>query len=292
MKKLRNDPELKKAQWKSQLSFECLGVKIGVRSTDTVFVREFKKKLESVLPVERRLISETEVEHWFSIIRSLGPGKKSSIYRGAGLLSKNISAKDLTSQLESQIRITVAEFAKNYVFLHAGVVGWKGKAIVVPGKSFSGKTTLIAELVKRDCEYYSDEYAVIDKDGFVHPFPKKLSIRGIIDDFQQLDFEVEELGGRRARDPIPVGFLLMTEYKKSPGRTNIEVKKIGDAVMSSVANSISVRQNPEFVLKVLSEIAQRSTILKTERGEAKEFVDLLLNFLEENADGLSSAPGV
>jgi predicted ATPase len=42
----------------------------------------------------------------------------------------------------------VATEAPRRVFVHAGVVGWKGQAILVPGRSYSGKTTLIAALMK------------------------------------------------------------------------------------------------------------------------------------------------
>ena len=77
----------------------------------------------------------------------------------------------------SRIRLTIAEFAVRRVFIHGGPVGWKGKAIVLPARSFEGKTTLVAELVKLGASYLSDEYAVVDETGFVHPFAKPLSIR-------------------------------------------------------------------------------------------------------------------
>ena len=47
---------------------------------------------------------------------------------------------------DSLVRILVGEFAPEHVFIHAGVVGWKGKAILFPADSFKGKTTLVAEL--------------------------------------------------------------------------------------------------------------------------------------------------
>jgi hypothetical protein len=44
---------------------------------------------------------------------------------------------------------------------------------------------------------------VLDKDGFVHPFPKKLSMRGIIDDYKQLDLSAESFGATVGLEPIP-----------------------------------------------------------------------------------------
>jgi hypothetical protein len=39
-------------------------------------------------------------------------------------------------------RLTVAEFAVGRVFIHAGVIAWKGQAVVMPDRSFYGKTAL------------------------------------------------------------------------------------------------------------------------------------------------------
>jgi hypothetical protein len=95
------------------------------------------------------------------------------------------------------------------VFVHAGVVGWKGKAIVIPGRSHSGQSTMVAELVRAGASYYSDEYAVFDYRGRVHPFPKDLELRDC-GAFRQTRFGVETFGGQTARKPIPVGLMMET----------------------------------------------------------------------------------
>src|SRR5438477_8050583 len=43
---------------------------------------------------------------------------------------------------DAVLRATVGEYAPEHVFLHAGVVGWRGKAIVMPADSFKGKSTI------------------------------------------------------------------------------------------------------------------------------------------------------
>ena len=42
----------------------------------------------------------------------------------------------------------------------------------------TGKTTLVKALVEAGATYYSDEFAVLDKEGQVQPYPVPLSIRG------------------------------------------------------------------------------------------------------------------
>jgi hypothetical protein len=256
-----------------------LGVEIVVQSVCSDAIAKLRKKLSIILPIEWSEIFKKQIRHRFYLIKEKNSRKKFTVYKNEELLAEKISLEEVFNTLETQIRMTIAEFSEKFVFLHAGVVSWQGSAIVIPGKSFSGKTTLVAELVKRNCEYLSDEYAVIDKKGFVHPFPKKLSLRGIIDDYRQVDFDVEELGGKAAKTPIPIGFLLLTKYQKHVKKPKIKRHSTGEGVMASVANSISVRQNPRFVLEIISDIANRAIILEAKRGEASEFADFFLDYL-------------
>ena len=55
--------------------------------------------------------------------------------------------------LDSGIRSVVACNVPDRVFIHAGVVASEGRAIVLPGASWSGKTTLVAALVRAGATY-------------------------------------------------------------------------------------------------------------------------------------------
>jgi hypothetical protein len=99
--------------------------------------------------------------------------------------------------LESEIRQWVAKTAKKRTFVHAGVVNWHKRAIVIPGRSRSGKTTFVAELVKAGASYLSDEFAVLDSRGRVHPFAKPLSIGASGCDRHARSQRAEKLGRAR-----------------------------------------------------------------------------------------------
>lgn len=260
-----------------QLNFQAFGVKIGIRADGTDFLREAVGGLREIFPDGVEKIKENQVEHFFSVTRKES-GAFSLCKDGKEIYSVQ-SKKYLINYLGWHLRATVAEFAAEKIFLHAGVVGWEGKAIVIPGQSFAGKTTLVAELVRRGAEYYSDEYAVLDKDGFVHPYAKKLSIRGIIDDFEQLDFAVEELNGKKGSEPLPIGMVLIAEYEKGRTGTRIKTQSVGQGTIELLKHSFSLKHNPGTVLAVLSKAIGRGIILKSKRGEAKEFVDALLKRL-------------
>src|SRR5439155_6705751 len=90
---------------------------------------------------------------------------------GPTVLTRTPSLTEALQTLESDVRLHVAETSKDGLFVHAGVVEWRGKAILIPGLSGSGKSTLVASLITAGAVYYSDEYAVLDWNGWVYPYP-------------------------------------------------------------------------------------------------------------------------
>lgn len=261
----------------NKIGIESYGVRIGIE-TD-MDPAELKRRLSKILPNGFKEIQVNSVEHNFLLARNKTVFE---LYKNKERITEADSTELIFDQFESQLRITVAEFAVEKVFLHAGVVGWKGKAIIIPAKSFQGKTTLVAELVKKGAAYYSDEYAVLDENGFVHPFPKMLSMRGIIDNFTQLDLPVESLGGTAGTEPIPVAMVLITEYRKN-AKWKPERLSVGRGIMEILSHTIPIRHQPEFSLKVLNKMVNRAVITKTRRGEAAETANLLLDFFEKQA---------
>lgn len=274
------EKKLAKINWKGFYAFESYGVEIGIRSNDMEVLGRLKNRLPFLLPTGLREIEFNSATHIFSINWSNNKRKKHYFYKNSEEIGQLPFKEEKLDMLESQIRMTVAEFAKDHVFLHAGAVKYKDKAIIIPARSFSGKTTLVAELAKRGLEYYSDEYAVIDKDGFLHPFPKQLSMRGIINDYEQLDLDVEEFGGKKGEKPINIGLILVSKFKKR-ARFQPQLISSGEGIIESIANSVSIRQNPEFVLQVLGIVMNKAKVVKTNRTEAAKFADKFLPYLDE-----------
>ncbi len=104
-------------------------------------------------------------------------------------------------------------------------------------------------------------------------------MRGIIDDYRQVDFAVEQLGGKRAESALPIGFLLLTKYQKHIKKPQLKRRSTGAGVLAGVANSISIRQNPRLVVEIISTAARRAIVLEAKRGEAGKFADFLLDYL-------------
>jgi hypothetical protein len=275
--KLQNKPKI----YGNCLAIESFGVKVKIFCAREDVLAEIESRIEKILPAGfYKKISPRAAEHRFSVRRNRD--YEYVLFKGKQKIEFGNEREIFLKYFDWQIRLTIAEFAVDRVFLHAGVVAWKGKAIIIPAKSFGGKTTLVKELTKMGAEYYSDEYAVLDEEGFVHPFPKMLSVRGGSDKYLQTDLPVEALGGRPGTERLPVALVLITEYEKG-ARWEPQILSDGFGVMEMVSHTIPIRYNPKFALKVLNNTANRAIIVKTKRGEAKDFALRLLSFFENKA---------
>ncbi len=175
----------------------------------------------------------------------------------------------------SDLRLFVAERARRKVFVHAGVVGWRGRAILIPGQSMSGKTSLVVELLRAGATYYSDKYAVLDEQGRVHPFPKTISVRDQESLYRQTERAVETFGALPGVKPLPVGLVIVSSYKAG-ARWRPRTVTAGQAILELLAHTISARQQPEKALSVLQRAVANASVLKGVRGEADEVVHSLL----------------
>jgi hypothetical protein len=257
-------------------------VLVGVRVNNA----EALSLVQDYFPPGWKHSSSTIVERLYSFVYS-GNGEAQArgvrrfnlLYRDIGRLARTRNLEEALALFETDLQMHVAMEAPRRVFVHAGVVGWKGQAILVPGRSYSGKTTLIAELIKAGATYYSDEYAVLDARGRVHPYPRPLQIREG-ETGKQRRYPVEEFGGRRGVKPLPVKLVLVSPYK--PGaRWRPRELSAGQGVLELLNQTVSARTQPERAVATLQQVATQALILKGVRGEAKELAAPLLKYLDD-----------
>jgi hypothetical protein len=164
-------------------------------------------------------------------------------------------------------------------------VGWRGRAIVIPGRSRSGKTTLVAELVRAGAAYLSDEFAVLDARGRVHPFPKTLSIRGDGGcDVHVQRKSAEDLGGVRGQEPLPVGLVVLAQHRRGAA-WRPETLSAGQAVIEMLAHTVPARLRPAESLRALERAVAHATVVRGERGEARELAPRLLELVASVTNG-------
>src|SRR5256714_8196349 len=268
--------KLDRLVWADGLSFSSYGVRVGLRVNDEAML----KRLITRLPPGSRPSAAGVVNHLYSLTgfanESNGKIRRFNLgYWNLARFARTRSFDDLLDGFESHLQLKVAEYAPRRVFVHAGVVGFKGRAIVIPGMSFCGKSTLVAELLRAGATYYSDEYAVIDERGRVHPYARDLRIRAAESTGVER-LRPEQLGAEIGSKPLRVGLVISTNFKDGARWRPRELTQ-GKAVLELLANTVSARSQPEMALSFLPKALASARILKGVRGDASEIVESILS---------------
>jgi hypothetical protein len=267
--------------WADGMSFTSYGVRFGLRVNDAAILKD----LISRLPPGAKPSAVRVVDHLYSLTGftngSSGKVRRFNLgYWNLVRFARSRSFDDLLNEFESHVQLTVAEYAPRRVFVHAGVVGWKGAAILIPGVSFSGKTTMVAELIRAGATYYSDEYAVLDERGRVHPYPRLLGMRSP-NTTRATKVKAKEIGSKVGSKPLRVSLVVSTKFKDGARWRPRELTR-GKGVLELLANTVSARTQPELALSVLPKALESARILKGVRGEASELIDLILARAEKS----------
>ena len=179
----------------------------------------------------------------------------------------------LIQNLRSHIELAIASFARLGTFVHAGAVAWRSTVVLIPGASYAGKSTLVAELVRCGAVYLSDEYAVVDSGGLVHAYPRPIHLRQ---------------GGATIHPPhgdvpLEAGLIVATRYQ--PGATWAPViLKGARAMLPLLDNVIVVKERPAQGLQLAGRLAARVATLRGVRPEAPLVAPAILEFLDSVLD--------
>jgi hypothetical protein len=267
--------KLDRLGWAAGICGVAYGVRIGIRVSQVSALAP----VQQLLPPGWERARSPLVDHLYSVIgggEETRPGVRrfNLLYRGPTRLARELDLTQVLDLLDSDLQLRVAEWARGRVFVHAGVVGWRGKAIVIPGKSYSGKTTLVAALVRAGAVYYSDEYAVLDSVGRVHPYLKPLSIRQETGQ-RPKKCTADELGSTAGRVPLPVGTVLISKYRFGAIWRPRSLSP-GQGLLALLSHSVPARRQPQRTVRTLRNALTGARIVKGIRGEADELADEIL----------------
>lgn len=104
--------------------------------------------------------------------------RRIQLHRGETLLYDGDSPARLAIVLANTVTEQLASECSRGLLLHAAALGWRGRAVILPGRTGTGKTTLAAWLTKRGFDYLSDELVYLPEgDLTVQPFPRPLTVK-------------------------------------------------------------------------------------------------------------------
>jgi hypothetical protein len=184
-----------------------------------------------------------------------------------------LAAYGLVADLQS----TLARMSSDWTFIHAGVVAIDGRAILLPAVSGGGKTTMVAALLSAGAQYLSDEFAVIDPMGRVHPYPRNLAIR--VEDGPVLRIPATELGSDIVLHAVAPAAIVFLTFR--PG-ASLELQPLspGQSAVRLLQHCLGARGRPAGTLSALRTLTELAPSFEGTRGEAtmeaKRLVELLV----------------
>jgi hypothetical protein len=254
--------------WGFACVIKSYGVRVGLRANEADLLSSMRELLP---PNTTEDTDPAPVARIFSVRHSDG---LFHLYNSGKKLFSSQSREKVLEFFEAKCRIYIAEHSPDWVFVHAGVVLWKGQLLVIPGHSLSGKTTLVRTLLQNGAIYYSDEYAVFDGEGRVYPFATPLGIRRE-GEIQQTKREAVTFGAEIGALARCIDWVIMTRYRKGTTKPLKELSS-GNGVLALLAHTVSARRFPQRVISVLKKAVATAKIRKGYRGEAQEMLKFLL----------------
>jgi len=251
--------------------FEAFGVQLALAFDDP----RLEPQMRAILPPGWRP-SEADSSTPVFELRETGPDAYEVTISGAPAL-EHASLEVALTLLDSQLRLSIAANARDRLFVHAGVVTVNRGALVIPGGSFSGKTTLVEALVRAGASYFSDEYAVLDDMGLVHPYPRPLSIR-TNDGTGTRERRAEVVDADLAGEPASMAAVLITRYRQGAEWRPTRLSS-GQGLLGLLANTVPAQARPRESLRTLRRAVAGAIVLEGDRGEAGPVAVALLGEL-------------
>lgn len=162
--------------------------------------------------------------------------------------------------------------------VHAGAVQIGNRALLLPGRSHAGKSSLVAELLRRGTSYLSDEYALIDSAGLVHAYPRPMLLRS--QSLETAPVLPEELNAPVAQTPVPIGWIMELEFRAGTQWYAPPVSQ-GQGLMILLRNTPHVLSDaPDLISKFGKATAGAVSFMGT-RSDVGEAADHILRIVSD-----------
>lgn len=163
--------------------------------------------------------------------------------------------------------------------IHSGAVLWGDRAILLPGSTHSGKSSLVAELARRGATYYSDEFALIDPEGCVHPYPRPLLLRNGLP--RQVPVLPGELNASVGKAAARIGWIFALRYHADCG-WDVAMMPQGEAVITLLKNTPHFLAETPGMLESFQKAAAGAKCYVGKRPDVVQAVDEILRLLDSS----------
>jgi hypothetical protein len=165
---------------------------------------------------------------------------------------------------------------KGLFAVHAGAVLIDGRALLFPGASHSGKSSLVHEFLRRGVACFSDEYALVDPQGLIHAYPRVLLVRnGGRDQSPVLQASI-------VSEPAPVGWIFSVQYD-SAGSWRIAQVPQSMALLSLLQNTPHKMEERPEMASAFHRAVNAAVCYAGRRGEVADAVDCILKLVARSS---------
>jgi len=160
--------ELARTRWAHRTpTLQGLSFRFAVRCTDASVGAHIDGLLSS-------LRSPVPAAHWYSVVVG---SSAVEVFLDDVLVARVDDVAQAVEWLCWDINRAVAATTSEHLVFHAGGVQVEERGLLLPGRSGTGKSTLVAHLVRCGMRYLSDEVVALDvSDSSLLGFPKAISI--------------------------------------------------------------------------------------------------------------------
>lgn len=181
-----------------------------------------------------------------------------------------------TTDLVSDIHLSIALHATDDVFVHAGVVALGNVAVLLPGRSLAGKSTLVHELVSAGASYLSDEYARITASGLIAPYARPIQLRAGSERHLVDPHNI----GTVAPQPCVPGLVVFTHHREAAPFEPTLVPP-AQAALELFDNTVVAQLSPSRALRAAAQVARTAIVVRSDRGEAAEAAAAILKMADQ-----------
>jgi hypothetical protein len=234
--------------------------------------------LEGLPPDYRRRRPTTAADHAVTVTRD-GPGF--AVDPDGQPPHGPLTQAQALRVAQSGLELTVAEHAVDRYVVHAGAVAVDGRAIVLPGATMAGKSTLTLALVRAGAAYLSDEFAVFDGDGRVHPYARPIAMRHGPDRY----VPVTRSHHRRAAE---LGLVADLRFDALAGWSVTPLTAAG-RLLALLGQSATASTRPDATMDALARASLGAAGIGGTRGPADEAARTLLGLLGTASPNIPAA---
>jgi hypothetical protein len=292
---------LKRIRWRGEQAYRVLSQSFSIRWSGRITADRVHYVFAGfAVPRGRRSAGKSESGDRASVysLVDLGPRhpRRYRLVLADEQLISSPNADDVSTHLLYQILKRMQEKNDEFLLIHAGsVVTPRGEGVLLPADAGSGKTTLVAGLIRAGYGFLSDEIGVIDHGaGVLRPYPRALNFKeGAVTIFPDLAphnngsplpgslgyLRAEEIRADAMAAPSHVRFVIAPRYQEGAA-TRVTALSTGASVKELWSHAINLGAHGGRALTILAEVAQGARGYRLISGDLEEAVQAVHELTE------------